>query len=461
MSLPPVPLRPRVAIIGAGIAGLGAAHALRRVADVQVFEAAEHVGGHSRTEVVDGGGAVDTGFMVYNEVTYPRLTALFAELGVATVPTDMSFSVQHRVDRLTFQGGGFQGVFADRRNLVRPRFWGMIRSISRFYRDAVAGLDDPDLEGVTLAEFARSRKYPREFMRWYLVPMAAAVWSSPAKAVEQFPAQTLLRFWFNHGFLGPETRHPWRTVVGGSREYVQRLVAAIGADRVHAGSPVRRVERGVAGAVVHFAEAAKRAPEAVDWVILATHAPQALRLLDQATALETEIVGAFRDQRNEISLHRDGGVLPRQTAARASWNYRIDPGANGGLQPSTHYLMDRLQPGNLGVERNLAGRSINWRNPVIVSVNGGAVVDPAKEILRFETGHPLFDVPAIRAQARIDEIHRAAARTRTLFAGAWQRYGFHEDGLVSGQRAAAALVNLAGLGETGVAGPQCRICCPL
>lgn len=456
-SLVPDSARPRVAIIGSGISGLGAARALGERVELELFEASPLLGGHSRTESVsgrEGEARVDTGFMVYNEVTYPRLTRLFAELGVETTPTDMSFSVQHRPDRLTYQGGGFGGVFAQRRNLLRPRFWRMIGAIRRFYTDAVAALDDPSFAEATLGEFARAQGYPLEFLRWYLLPMAGAVWSGPAERMEQFPARTLLRFWFNHGFLGPQTRHPWRTVVGGSSEYVRRLVAAIGPERVHPASPVTRIEReagerqadsgrGRSGVTLHFAAESGRPPQRFDWLILAAHAPDSLQLLEAPTELEREIVGAFAYRSNQIQLHCDGSVLPRPRRAIASWNHRIDPTPDGGERGSTHYSMNFLQPGHIPGERERRGRPrASPAQEIVVSVNGGALIDPALEVLRFETGHPQFDLPAIRAQDRLEELHRAASASRTLFAGAWQKYGFHEDGLASGQRAAAALLEL-------------------
>ncbi len=402
--------RERIAIVGAGISGLASAWFLQREHDVTVFEKDDRSGGHSNTVMVDEGESqipVDTGFMVYNEVTYPLLTRLFRELGVATKPTSMSFSVQHVADKLEFNGGSLNLLFGQRKNLLNLRYWRMLTQIARFNRETVAELANPVYGEMSLRDYVKARRYGNDFLQWYLSPMAAAVWSSPPERIEEFPAHTLMRFWHNHGFLGLDTQHPWRTVSGGSRRYVEKLAPA----NVRKGNAVTRVETLSHAVSLTLADGTR---EEFDRVILAAHADQSLAMLGSPTALEAKWLGRFKFQENEAVLHTDPRFMPATRRCWASWNYRIDPSGSC----STHYWMNELQ-------------GVSQRENYFVSIN--PPLAPAAESIkrRLVYTHPLFDLPAVAAQDRLPELHAAGQETRRYFCGAWQRYGFHEDGLWS------------------------------
>lgn len=403
--------RERIAIIGTGISGLACAHFLHPHHDITVFEKDDRIGGHSHTVTVREGDRdlpLDTGFMVYNEVTYPLLTRLFRELDVRTKETSMSFSVQHTDDRVEFNGGSLNLLFGQRRNLLRPRFWRMLTRIDRFNRETVAELESPRHYEITLEEYVRLRGYGEDFLQWYLVPMAAAVWSSPPERIRNFPAHTLMRFWHNHGFLGLDTQHPWRTVDGGSRCYVAKLSSPF-EDRIHRGSGVRGL---TPGNQVILEDGTSHV---FDRIVVAAHGDQALRMVEDPTTIEREILGAFHYQDNKAVVHTDTSVMPRTSRCWASWNYRIDQGRH-----STHYWMNSLQ-------------GVSERENYFVSINPTGL-DEKKIIRRMSYEHPLFDLKAITAQTRLQELHGAGDETGRYYCGAWQRYGFHEDGLWSASR---------------------------
>lgn len=409
--------RPRIAIVGTGIAGLGCAHFLHPHADLTLYEAEADYGGHSNTVLVEEDGRslpVDTGFMVFNHQTYPNLCRLFRELGVETQRTDMSFSLAHLPTGYEWNGASLDKIFGQRRNLLSPRFWRFLLKIHRFNRETAAALEDPRYAGMSLREYAEARGYGRDFLDLYILPMGSAVWSTPPERMLDFPARTLMRFWYNHGFLGMETRHPWWTVTGGSRQYVRKIAAPF-ADRIRLSTPVERIER--AGGKVRL-QARGQAPETYDKVILATHAPTSLRLLADPTPLEQELLPAFRYQPNLATLHTDERFMPRERRCWASWNYRIQVSPQGVLEPSTHYWMNSLQ----GVSRK--------RN-YFVSINAPAGLDESKVVCRIPYEHPLFDVGAVALQPRLAELNRLAPDQTTYYCGAWFRYGFHEDGLLS------------------------------
>lgn len=398
--------RENIAIIGSGISGMACAHFLHPHHEITLFEKDDRVGGHSNT-VMAGKDPIDTGFMVYNEVTYPLLTRLFKELDVETKPTSMSFSVQHTADGLEFNGGSLNLLFGQRKNLFRPRFWKMLMQINRFNKETVAELQKPVETKLTLAEYVEERGYGQDFLRWYLSPMAAAVWSSPPEKIEEFPAITLMRFWHNHGFLGLDTQHPWRTVVGGSKEYVKKITAPF-EDRIRKGDPV------VAISPENEITLASGTTEKFDRIISAAHGDQALNLLSQATELEEEILSAFPYQANKAVLHTDTQFMPETRRCWASWNYRIDDGRH-----STIYWMNSLQG---------ATQPKNF----FVSINPSAPISNEHIIKELNYEHPLFDLNSIAAQKRIPDLHEAG--TGRYYCGAWQRYGFHEDGLWSAHR---------------------------
>lgn len=417
----------RLAIIGSGISGLGSAWFLHREYDITVFEAADYIGGHTHTVTVDDGGRpapIDTGFMVFNHVTYPHLTRLFQKLNVPTKRTDMSFSVQHRSRTLEYCGTSLNHLFAQRRNLFSPSFIRMLWQIDRFNRDALSALDDPALCHLSLDDYVRRGGYGEDFFQLYLIPMSSAVWSTPPEKMRQFPAATLLRFFHNHGFLGLHTQHPWWTVEGGSQTYVEKLIAPF-RERIHLRTPVRQVRRLADGGVVVTTPTESTY---FDKVIFACHAPTTLKILGaDATPDERRLLAAFQYQPNTVTLHTDESVLPRARLARAAWNYRIDSDA---IRPavSTHYWMNRLQ-------------DVSDRKNYFVSVEGAHLLDPKQTLHIFVEEHPLFDLAAGQAQPEISGLNAAArGRTETYFVGAWQRYGFHEDGLLSAVNLATLLL---------------------
>ena len=404
----------RIAIIGTGIAGLGCAHFLHRRYDLTLFEAGDYIGGHTNTIAVQEGNrevTVDTGFMVYNEVTYPLLTRLFAELQVPTKATVMSFSVQHGPSGVEWNGGGFNQLFGQRRNLLSLRHWRFLIQLNRFNTEAVAALSDPVFQFMTLAEYVEARGYGQDFIERYLVPMGGAVWSTPPDKMLQFPAITLLRFWHNHGFLGLHTQHQWRTVDGGSREYVKRLVPPI-ADRIHLNTPVQSVLRTGAGVEV---TTERLGTQTFDKVIMASHANQSLRLLADATARETELLSPFKYQANKTHLHTSAQFMPKTRRCWAAWNYKSKV-VPGGVSTTTHYWMNELQ----GVSDK-----VNY----FVSLNASDEVPKESVCKEIDYEHPLFDLKAMAAQKEIPSLNDP--KGNTFYCGAWTRYGFHEDGLLS------------------------------
>ena len=407
----------RIAIIGTGISGLGCAHFLHRRYDLTLFEAGTYIGGHTNTIAVREGDrevTVDTGFMVYNEVTYPLLTRLFKELKVPTKETVMSFSVQHGPSGVEWNGAGYNTLFAQRRNLLSLRHWRFLVQLNRFNTEAVAALNDPAYQFMTLDEYVAARGYGKDFIDRYLVPMGGAVWSTPPDKMLQFPAITLLRFWHNHGFLGLHTQHQWRTVDGGSREYVKRLVPPF-ADRIHLNTPVQSVHRTAAGVEI---STGRFGTQTFDKVIMASHADQSLRLLADATARETDLLSAFKYQANKTHLHTSPQFMPQTKRCWAAWNYKskVLPGTGGDVSTTTHYWMNALQ----GVSDK-----VNY----FVSLNAGDEVPAASVCQEIDYEHPLFDLKAMAAQKEIPALNDPAGRT--FFCGAWTRYGFHEDGLLS------------------------------
>jgi uncharacterized protein len=421
----------KVAVVGSGIAGLAAAHHLRGIADVTLFEAGSWFGGHTHTVDVtlpDPHGVrvthgVDTGFLVFNERTYPQLIRLLADLGVPTAKADMSFSVQVPAGchpAIEWSGSTLNTVFAQRSNLGRPRFWRMLRDLLRFNalttRIAREGTEAQLMQ--PLAEFLARHAFSQEFRDWYFLPMIGCIWSCPTDQMLQFPVGTMIRFCHNHGLLQVTRRPQWWTVAGGARQYVDRIIAGLPDTRL--GTPVRRIQRDAHGVQLWTSSG----PERFDKVVVATHPDQALSMLADAAAAEREVLGAIRYQPNRAVLHTDTGVLPRRRAAWAAWNYE------GGTQHGQadgrvclHYLLNVLQP-------------LPWTQPVLVSLNPVRPIDRARVIAEFDYAHPVFDAAAIRAQAGVPSLQ---GLRHTYFCGAWTGYGFHEDGLKSGLSAARHL----------------------
>jgi predicted NAD/FAD-binding protein len=416
----------KLAIIGTGISGLGCAHFLHRDFDVTLFEQNDYTGGHTNTVTVPETGTgrpvpIDTGFMVFNYETYPHLTRLFGELQVPVKKTSMSFSVRHADSGLEFAGSSLNHLFAQRRNLFRPRFIRMLLAIDRFNREAVEALNDPAWAGVALGDYVQRRGYGRDFLDLYLVPMSSAVWSTPPALMLGFPATTLLRFFHNHGFLGLNTQHQWWTVDGGAQAYVQRVTAPW-RERIRHDAKVVAVRREPGGVMLTLQTGAV---ERFDRVILASHADQSLALLTDPTPDEARLLGEFKYQPNVATLHTDASVMPRTRLAWSAWNYAICTDERGEIAPATHYWMNCLQ-------------GVSDRENYFVSINGAERIDRSKVLKTIAYEHPLFSLGAVQAQAGIPGLNAAAAgKTETYFAGAWTRYGFHEDGLLSA-------VNLSG-----------------
>ena len=422
---------PRLAIIGTGIAGLGCAHFLHRDYDLTLFESADYIGGHTNTVTATEPGTgrpvpIDTGFMVFNHATYPLLTRLFRELNVATKKTDMSFSVRHADSGLEFCGSSLNHLFAQRRNLFRPRFYRMLAAINRFNQEAVAALADPasPIATETLGDYVKRRAYGPDFFDLYLVPMSSAVWSTPPEKMLAFPAAALLRFFQNHGFLGLSTQHQWWTVEGGSKSYVAPLTAPF-REKIHLNSAATAVIRTPRGVTVTTASGT--APT-FDKVILACHGDQALHLLQNPTDAEHRLLSAFHYQPNTATLHTDASVMPRTRLAWSAWNYEIARDAAGTVSTATHYWMNKLQ-------------GVSDRENYFVTINRPESIAPEKVLRRIAYEHPLFSLAATAAQAELPALNQAAlGTTETYFAGAWQRYGFHEDGLLSAHRLARQLL---------------------
>ncbi len=420
-------MKPRIAVVGSGISGLAAAYHLIDVAEVTLFEAGGYFGGHTHTVDVcvntpsgPSTYGVDTGFLVFNERTYPRLIALLKELKVETAASDMSFSVNVPNLGLEWSGSDLNTVFAQRRNLLRPAFWRMLADILRFNKLATAlaqGGNSPP-PSLTIQAFLDQHGFSAAFRNWYLLPMIGCIWSCPTDQMLQFPITTLIRFCHNHGLIQVTQRPRWFTVQGGAKHYVTRMVARIADARLN--SPVRRIHRQDGGVLV----STDAGTEVFDHVVLACHSDQSLALLAQPSRAELEVLGAIRYQANQAVLHTDTSVLPKRKQAWAAWNYeRASDSSREQARVCLHYLINRLQP-------------LPFENPVIVSLN--PVKPPRPDTVQgvFDYAHPVFDAAAIHAQQRVAQLQGVA---NTWFCGAWTRYGFHEDGLMSGLAVAEAL----------------------
>ncbi|MEN0105299.1 MAG: FAD-dependent oxidoreductase [Pseudomonas sp.] len=409
----------KIAIIGSGISGLTAAYLLNRQHDIQVFEASDWIGGHTHTVDVSVGGkgyAVDTGFIVFNDWTYPNFIRLLEHLKVRYQPTEMSFSVHDQHSGVEYNGNNLNSLFAQRRNLLSPAFWGMLRDILRFNREALADLENGRIEAsTTLGTYLTTRGYRQRFIDHYIVPMGAAIWSMSLGEMLNFPLQFFVRFFKNHGLLSVNNRPQWHVVSGGSRSYVQPLCASF-RDRIRLNCPVQRVERDEQGVTVHSAAGSER----FDKVVFACHSDQALRLLAQPSATEQSILGALPYADNEVVLHTDTRLLPKRRLAWASWNYRVD--GDRARAAAVTYNMNILQ----GIQSD---------STFCVSLNQTAAIDPAKVLSRHTYAHPQYSLAGVAAQARWQELLGAQ---HSYYCGAYWANGFHEDGVVSALRVAQA-----------------------
>ncbi len=425
-------MRKRIAVIGSGISGLSAAYHLRAQAEVTLFEAGPYFGGHTHTVditlpspqgMVTHG--VDTGFLVFNERTYPGLIGLFAELQVKTSASDMSFSVQtpnaSGQRAMEWSGSNLNTVFAQRSNLFNPTFLGMLRDVLRFntLANALANRGEDHALMQPLGAFLEAHQFGHAFRHWYLLPMLGCIWSCPTDQMLQFPVATMVRFCHNHGLIQVVNRPQWFTVTGGAKHYVEKLLQYI--PHAHLQTPVKRVERNDVGALVYTASGS----EVFDAVVLACHADQALSLLAQPTPQEQTLLGAIRYHPNRAVLHTDTSVMPKKKLAWAAWNY--ERATDLGLESSRvclHYWINRLQP-------------LPFSQDVIVSLNPVSAIDPSKVLGEYDYAHPVFDLGAIQAQSQLTTLQ---GQQNTWYAGAWMGYGFHEDGFKAGRDAALGIL---------------------
>jgi predicted NAD/FAD-binding protein len=425
-------MKPRIAIVGSGISGLSAAHHLLGAADITLFEAGDYFGGHTHTVDVTlptpsgmQTHGVDTGFLVYNERTYPGLIALFEELQVATVKSDMSFSVQvpnkNGQGALEWNGANLNTVFAQRSNLFKPSFLNMLRDVIRFNTLAteLAERNQDHELAQPLSGFLFSHKFSDAFRDWYLLPMLGCIWSCPTDQMLKFPVATMIRFCHNHGLIQVNNRPQWYTVAGGARHYVEKILTRIPDKRLN--TPVQRIVRDA-----HSVSLKTHAGfERFDQVILASHADQSLAMLAEPSAQERATLGAIRYHPNRAVLHTDTSVMPQKKLAWAAWNYeRAAHDSTESTRVCLHYWLNLLQP-------------LPFSQDVIVSLNPVREIDPAHVIGEYDYAHPVFDLPAIQAQANMPQLQ---GQQHTWFAGAWMGYGFHEDGFKAGRAAAQGLL---------------------
>ncbi len=415
----------KIAVVGAGVSGLGCAHLLAREHAVTLYEAAPRLGGHTNTVdiTIDGiSHPVDTGFLVFNERTYPNLIRLLGELAVPTALSDMSFAVSVPVGdggrMLEWSGASLDTVFAQRRNLASPRFLAMLRDLLRFNRQATAIAEGRESgDELSLGEFLDRNRYGQSFRQWYLLPMAGAIWSCPLATMLAYPAATFIRFCHNHGLLQVNDRPRWFTVAGGARQYVEKIAA--GLTDIRAGEPVLEVTRQEGAHKV--AVRTQRGVALYDQVVLASHSDQSLRVLTDADAAERSVLADVGYQANRAILHTDERLMPRSRKVWSAWNYLSAGGANPDV--AVTYLLNKLQP-------------LPFKSPVFVSLNPLLQPRADKVLAEFDYAHPVFDQAAIAAQRRLPDVQ---GRRRVWFAGAWTGYGFHEDGLKSGLAVAEAL----------------------
>lgn len=405
----------KIAIIGSGIAGLTCAYLLNRRHDIRVYEAGSWIGGHTHTVQVCLNGeiqAVDTGFIVFNDWTYPHFIRLLGQIGVKFKATEMSFSVCDPATGLEYNGNNLNSLFAQRRNLLSPGFWGMLRDILRFNQHAQLDLQNQRITAsTTLGDYLKSQGYGERFIQHYIVPMGSAIWSMSRGQMLGFPLQFFVRFFKNHGLLSVSNRPQWYVIEGGSSRYIEPLTASF-RERIRLDCPVQRVERDELGVVIHSAAGSER----FDKVVFACHSDQALRLLASPSHAEQEILQALPYADNDVVLHTDTRLLPRRRLAWASWNYRL--AASAGKAAAVTYDMNILQ-------------GLQSSTTFCVSLNQSAAIDPSKILARYTYAHPQYSLEAVAAQARWSELQGAR---HSFYCGAYWANGFHEDGVVSALR---------------------------
>lgn len=410
--------RPRVAVIGTGIAGMAAAYFLKDDCDVVLYEKDQRPGGHTHTVTVKEDGRdvpIDTGFMVYNETTYPNLVKFFHALQIPVMDTSMSFSVQHVASRLEYCGTGIRGLFAQKANLFKPSFFKLLADINAFNQESPKILDGRFVD-KGLARYVIDKGWGRDLLEKYLLPMAGAIWSTRPEKMREFPAETLVRFFKNHGLLGLTTHFQWKTVSGGSRVYRDKLLSCFPKSiRLGCGAKsIKRTDDGV------WVSDTSNTGTTYDKVVIATHADEALSLLEAPTPLQTQLLSAFRYQKNQAMLHTDERVMPKTRSAWSSWNARLE--ADG--HSSVIYWMNSLQ-------------KVSQTQNYFVSINDPGLVEPSRVLWRGEYEHPVYDLRAVEAQKRLPELNEGSS---IVFCGSYFKYGFHEDAFCAGTDAASALL---------------------
>ncbi len=403
----------KTAIIGTGIAGMGCAHFLHPQDELTIYEQNDYVGGHTNTVTVDEDGEpvhMDTGFMVFNFVTYPNLCRLFEEIKAPIKKTDMSFSVQHLPSSLEYSGSSLNHLFAQRKNIFNLRYIKMLAQIGRFNKESIKILDDPKYASYSIGQYVEEFGFGQDMLWKYLVPMSSAVWSTPMEQMLDFPAVTLIRFFLNHGFLGLDTQHQWYTLEKGSQSYRELLIKPF-KDRIHVNRKATSVIRKAGKVTVKASDGSE---EIFDRVIIAAHGDQALAILEEPNREEQRLLSNFKYQYNKAVLHTDESIMPKTKLAWSSWNYRIKAHSDT-LVPSTIYWMNRLQ-------------GVSDKQNYFVSINPHDDLNEKKILLELDYEHPLFDVPAINAQAELQTLNENGP---VYFCGSYFRYGFHEDAFAS------------------------------
>lgn len=393
---------------------MGCGYFLHRKYDITYFEQLNYIGGHTNTVYVDEDGVqlpVDTGFIVFNHVTYPNLIRLFDEIKAPTKKSDMSFSVQHVPSKLEFSGTGINGLFAQRSNIFKPSYYKFLLDINRFNKEAPSILDNPRYQNHTLRQYVSELGLDQEFLDKFLVPMSSAVWSTPPDLMLDFPAVSLVRFFKNHGFLGLDTQHQWYTVDGGSESYKKLLIAPF-RDKIQINKGVKKVYRENGKVRIQTWDGSELF---FDKVIFAAHADQTLKMLGNPTTEEIRLLSPFKYQPNTATLHTDDYAMPRTKLSWSAWNYRVEKSNNGEMKSSTIYWMNKLQ-------------GISKKKNYFVTINDPGNLDPKKVIKTIEYEHPLFTVETSKAQR---ELHKLNENGQSFFAGSYFRYGFHEDAFMS------------------------------
>ena len=411
----------KVAIIGTGIAGMSAAWLLNKDYDITVYEKNDYVGGHTNTYNVDEQGKkipIDTGFIVFNKQNYPNLLRLFEHLNVPYKSTKMSFSVQHKPEKLEYNGSGLNGIFGQRRNLLRPRFYRMLSDIMRFNRESVAVLDQPKYNDYTISDYTRENDFGADFMEKYLLPMNSAIWSTPPEKSLDFPMLALVRFFKNHGLLGMNSHFQWYTVENGSQSYRQKLISSY-QNKIITNTEVASVKK--AGGRVEVTDQHGNT-RIFDKVVIAAHGNQALKMLIHPDPLQKNLLSKFEYQPNKVTLHTDASVMPLRKRVWSAWNYRIE-GKNGHYTTSTVYNMNMLQ-------------GLPTKTDYMLSVNDPGNIAPNKIIMETWYDHPVFNLDAIKAQHELSSLNNDG---QIFFCGSYFGYGFHEDALKSGIEAAEKL----------------------